>query len=194
MHNIEPHFNWRDRYVASKDERSPFYGRVYDEFKFTTKVYNYFIHPQWDAFGSATLYMKIIFVDYEDGYAIFEMIGEWNDALGNDIMFLKREIADSLALYGIHKYIVICENVLNFHGDDDDYYQEWYEDVAEYDGWICFMNTLDHVEEEMRATRIQHYVNLGADFNQFNWRKLKPKAFCKAMDLLVNGEEPLLLQ
>ena len=32
---------------------------------------------------------EITFVDYDDGYAIMEFIGEWNDCITNDIMFLK---------------------------------------------------------------------------------------------------------
>ena len=54
-----------------------FYGRQYDEFKFTNKIYNYFIHPQWDDFGSATLYAKILYVEYDEGYAVIELMGEW---------------------------------------------------------------------------------------------------------------------
>ena len=92
MHDIEPFHRWREYYVASEDERSPFYGRNYSEFHFSQKIYNYFIHPQWDHFGSATLYVKILYVDYERSYAIIELIGEWNDAIGNDIMFLKRDL------------------------------------------------------------------------------------------------------
>ena len=65
MHDIEPHYMWRDQYVASDDQRSPFFGRQYDEFRFTKKIYNYFIHPQWDEFGSNTLYLKIIYTDYD---------------------------------------------------------------------------------------------------------------------------------
>lgn len=90
MHDIEPWWGWRDEYVAEKDSRSPFYGRTYDEFTFTNKVYNYFIHPQWDFFGSETLYGKILYVDYTRHYALIELIGEWNDCITNDIMFLKR--------------------------------------------------------------------------------------------------------
>jgi len=90
--------------------------------------------------------------------------------------------------WDIHKFIVICENVLNFHGDEADYYEEWFEDVNEEGGWICFLNTLDHVETEMRENQIHHYVNLGPDFNGMNWRKLKPKLFCKAIDAMVRGE------
>jgi hypothetical protein len=65
MHDIEPHFKWQNEYISSEDKLSPFHGRIYDEFRFTQKIYNYFIHPQWDEFGSQTLYMKILFVDYE---------------------------------------------------------------------------------------------------------------------------------
>ena len=189
MHTIEPHYQWRDHYIASEDERSPFYGRVYDEFRFTQKIYNYFIHPQWDAFGSATLYMKIIFVDYEDGFAIIELIGEWNDCLTNDVMFLKREIADQLMLHGINKFILIAENVLNFHGSDDCYYEEWYDDIKDEGGWICFINILDHVEEEMRDTNLHFYVNFGEIFNDINWRPHKPKMVFKAIEAALNGQE-----
>ena len=192
MHDIEPHYNWRDRYIASEDKRSPFYGRVYDEFRFTKKIYNYFIHPQWDEFGSPTLYLKIIFVDYDDGFAIIELIGEWNDCLTNDIMFLKRDVADHLMNMGISKFILICENVLNFHGSDDCYYEEWYEDVSDKGGWICLINTLDHVLQEMRDTRLHFYVNLGGEFNNLNWRPQRPKIICKTINALVEGEMKLL--
>ncbi len=187
MHDIEPFFKWRDKYVASHDERSPFYQRQYNEFQYTKKVYNYFIHPQWDEFGSLTLYTKLLFVDYSEGYAILEMIGEWNDSLYNDIMFLKREVIDQLTNHDVHKFIIICENVLNFHGSDDCYYEEWYEDISDERGWICFLNTLDHVKDEMQDHRLQHYVNFGADFNDINWRPHKPKVIFKIIDEMING-------
>ena len=187
MHDIEPHYVWRDHYVAAQDKRSPFYGRQYDEFMFTNKIYNYFIHPQWDEFGSPTLYMKILFVDYEQGFAIFELIGEWNDCLQNDIMFLKREIVDRLADHGIHKYMLICENVLNFHGSDDCYYEEWYDDIKEEGGWICLLNTLDHVEEELKDTQLQYFINFGAAFNNIDWRTQKPKVVFKLVETILEG-------
>jgi hypothetical protein len=74
--------------------RSPFYEREYSEFEYTNQVYNYLLHPQWDEFGSSTLYLKILYVDYKEGFAIIEMIGEWNDAINNDIMFLKRDVVE----------------------------------------------------------------------------------------------------
>ena len=89
MHEIEPFYNWRHLYVSEEDPKSPFFGRDYSEFEFSQAVYNYYIHPQWDEFGSRTLYLKIIYADYELGYAVIEMIGEWNDAIENDIMTLK---------------------------------------------------------------------------------------------------------
>ena len=188
MHDIEPHFKWRDQYVASEDEQSPFFGCTYDEFGFTHKVYNYFIHPQWDEFGSSTLYMKILFVDYDDSFAIIELIGEWNDTLHNDIRFLKREIIDVLIKNHIHKYILICENVLNFHGSDDCYYEEWYEDVCEEGGWICLINTLDHVEQEMKDTRLQYYINFGERYNNLNWRVQKPRSVFKSVEAMMLGD------
>ena len=97
MHSIEPFYNWQHLYIASEDEESPFFGAEYSEFTFSNTVYNYYIHPQWDDMGSETLYLKILFVDYDEHYAVIELIGEWNDAINNDIMLLKRDIIDELA-------------------------------------------------------------------------------------------------
>lgn len=188
MHDLEPHYKWKDEYDSVKDKDSPFYGRVYSEFTFTQKVYNYFIHPQWDEFGSQTLYTKILFVDYEKRFAIIEFIGEWNDCLYNDVMFLKREIIDSLVDSGITKFVLICENVMNFHGSDDAYYEEWYDDIKEEGGWITFLNLLDHVEEEMANVRLQNYVNFGGIYQDFNWRKHKPKNIIQLLEAMMSGE------
>src|SRR5690606_9452360 len=103
---IEPYYSWRDNYVASDDKRSPFYRRIYSEFEFTDSVYNYLIHPQWDNFGSSTLFLKILYSDYDEGFTIIELIGEWNDALHNDIMILKRDIIEHLITEGINKFIL----------------------------------------------------------------------------------------
>ena len=193
MHDIEPHFNWRDKYIASEDKQSPFFGKQHSEFYFTNKIYNYYIHPQWDFFGSNTLYMKVLFADYEEAYAIIELIGEWNDCLHNDVMFLKRDIVDDMLQHGISKYIFICENVLNFHAGDDDYYEEWYEDVIDQDGWIVFLNTLDHVAVEMKDARLQAYVNFSGHFSGVIWRPHKPKHLFKAVEAMVLGKVPRYL-
>lgn len=174
MHDIEPYYKWREYYVASEDRESPFYGKTYDEFTFRNKVYNYFIHPQWDDFGSLTLYSKVLFVDYDEGIAMIELIGEWNDGIGNDIMFLKREIIDHLLHRNISKFIIFCDNVLNFHGDDDSYYEEWYEDTSDEGGWVTFVNVQEHVLQEMENSRLQYYVNLGPGYNNIIWRHKAP--------------------
>ncbi len=172
MYSIEPFYNWRHLYIADEDERSPFFGREYSEFEFTNSIYNYVIHPQWDTIGSETLYIKILFADYEEGYCVIEMIGEWNDAITNDIMLLKRDIVDELNYAGINKYIIIGENVLNFHASDDSYYEEWFDDNEE--GWIVFLNFREHVLTEFQNNNLDYYFISGGELNDFNWRKFSP--------------------
>jgi hypothetical protein len=164
--------DWRHIYVASEDPQSPFYGREYSEFEFENTIYNYMLHPQWDNIGSETLYIKILYVDYQESYAVIEMIGEWNDAISNDIMTLKREIIDELNYAGINKYILIGENVLNFHASDDCYYEEWFEDNE--DGWIAFVNFRDHVLKEFEDHNIDYYYVSGGELNDFTWRRFSP--------------------
>lgn len=182
MHTLEPYHKWRLEYIASKDKNSPFYGRIYSEFEYSTKIYNYYIHPQWDDFGSETLYVKILYVGYEEGYAILEFIGEWNDCLNNDIMLLKQEVIDRLQEYHICKFILIAENVLNFHSSDDCYYEEWKEDIEEEEGWICFIGLQDHIVNEMEEVGIQHFVHFG---DYLNWRTMKPEFFFEKIDELL---------
>jgi hypothetical protein len=192
MHDIEPFYNWRDDYTAEEDDRSPFFGRIYDEFVFSQKVYNYFIHPQWDEFGSQTLYTKLLYADYHKEFAILEFIGEWNDCLYNDIMFLKREVIEPLMHEGICKFVLICENVLNFHGSEEDYYEEWNEEVNEMGGWIVAVNTLDHVYDEMQQTRLQYHINFGRGFNGLNWRRLKPANLVLQIEAMLDGNQKQL--
>ena len=179
MHDIEPYFRWRGDYIADEDPKSPFYGRLYSEFEYSNKIYNHYIHPQWDEFGSLTLYTKILFVDYEEQFAIFEMIGEWNDAIYNDIMYFKRNLINELIDESIFKYIIICDNVLNFHASDDSYYEEWYEDIKDAGGWIVGINFLFQAIDDFKSARITHYVTF---MDVDNWRTLKPEHFYQQVD------------
>lgn len=188
MHDIEPHFQWRDKYKSETDRESPFYGRQYDEFGYSNKVYNYLLHPQWDDFGSETLYLKVLYADYDEHYAIIELIGEWNDALHNDVMHLKREVIDVLISAGISRFILVAEQVLTFHGDEDSYYEEWYQEVSEDNGWIVLVNTLKHVEEEMQDSRLDDYLVFGGVFNALNWRPQKPERFYEAIEGLLQAK------
>lgn len=172
MHKIEPYYRWRNYYISSEDIKSPFFGKIYSEFEFINTIYNYCIHPQWDEFGSETLYLKILFADYNLGFTIIELIGEWNDTLYNDIMYLKREIADHFISNGINKFILIGENVLNFHSSDDSYYEEWFNDIEE--GWIFTINFQDHIIQEFMNANIDYYLIFDNEFKQFNWRTYTP--------------------
>jgi hypothetical protein len=116
--------------MAEEDTRSPFFGREYSEFQFTQTVYNYYIHPQWD------------------------------DAIENDVMTLKREIIDRLIAHGIRKFILIGENVLNFHSSDDCYYEEWYEDVSEEGGWVTILGLPEQSRYDFTRAGVNRYVFL----------------------------------
>jgi hypothetical protein len=184
MQDLEPFYRWRDLYIASEDALSPFYGHVYSEFEYSNKIYNYYIHPQWDDFGSNTLYLKIIYIDYEAAFAVIEFIGEWNDAINNDIMLLKRDIIDVLINEGITRFALIGENVLNYHASDDCYYQEWFEDIDE--GWIVAINFREHVRNEFIKNNIDYYLVFGGELNNLNWRRFSPNQLFETINALVN--------
>ncbi len=179
MHDIEPFYNWRHIYVSEQDERSPFYGSIYSEFEFSHTVYNYYIHPQWDEFGSRTLFMKVLIADYDEHYAVIELIGEWNDAIENDIMELKREVADVFMKDGIHKFILIAENVLNFHSSDKEYYEECYDEVTEDNGWVVILNMPEQTQYDFKRAKLNRYLEL---MELENWRTYKPFHLFKKID------------
>jgi hypothetical protein len=172
MQDIEPFYNWRHMYCAEEDKRSPFYGRTYSEFEYSQTLYNFYIHPQWDDFGSRTLYLKLLFIDYDQHYAIIELLGEWNDAIENDIMTLRRDITDLLFKQGITRYIIIAENVLNFHSSDDSYYEEWHEQLEDDQGWVALINMPEQSTYDFKKARLTHYVAL---LEMQQWRTLKPE-------------------
>ncbi len=193
MHDIEPYYKWREHYIASEDKDSPFYNRSYSEFSFSNKVYNYFIHPQWDDFGSNTLYAKILMVDYIQKYTIIELIGEWNDTLENDVMTFKQKVLNHLVGKGISKIILVMDNVLNFHSGDDDYYIELHEDLAELEGYICMINTFDHVMREMETAGLQYYVGFGNYLNMLDWRGKNPDHVLKEVESRMNNVQKQLI-
>lgn len=189
MHLIEPYYRWNNYYNSSLDERSPFYGKEYNYDKYSEEIYGYYIDPGWDFMGSETLYIKILFADYENEFVVIEFIGEWNDAINNDIMNLKRNIIDRLTLQGINKYILIGENVLNFHGSDDCYYEEWFEDMEE--GWIAAINFPKFVINEWRAYNIDNFLIYGGDLEKINWRTLKPTNLLERVTRIIQARIPM---
>jgi hypothetical protein len=183
MHLVEPFYDWRDYYIASEDPSSPFFEQEYSEFEFQNTIYNFYIHPQWDTIESSTLFLKILFVEYNEGFAIIELIGEWNDAIENDIMTLKRNVIEPMIELGIDKYILIGENVLNFHFSDDCYYEEWFDDIE--DGWIATLNFHEHVVQEFQKVNIDNYFVLGGELNEIDWRTFSPFQLFKKVNNLV---------
>lgn len=174
MHDLEPYYQWQHFYDASEDQRSPFYKTIHSEFEFTNKIYNYLIHPQWNDFGANNLYVKVLFVDYDTKHAILEFIGEWDDCIDNDILNIIKGLVNPMLAEGISKFVFVLENVLNFHGSDDLYYEELYENIKDEDGWIVFLGLLPHVEAEMRKSRIHQYVDFGEEWNDLPWRRYNP--------------------
>lgn len=183
MHDIEPFYNWREYYVAEEDRRSSFYRTYHSEFEFSKAVYNHFIHPQWDEFGSATLYLKILYVNYDEHFCIIEFIGEWNDTLYNDVMYLYRNVIEDLLANDICYFILIGENVLEFHSDTADYYEEWFDNLG--DGWIMGINFRNHVIKEFKDANIDYYINFGGSFNEIPWRNYLPDNLFKQIEMMV---------
>jgi hypothetical protein len=179
MQDIEPYYNWRHLYTAEEDRRSPFYGRSYSEFEYSQTLYNYYIHPQWDYFGSKTLYMKILYADYDQHFVIIELLGEWNDVIENDIMTIRRDITDNLYRMGITKYILIAENVLNFHSSDDSYYEEWHEQLEDDNGWVAIIDMPEQSMYDFKRARLTNYVQL---LQMPQWRTLKPEIIFQEID------------
>ena len=187
MHTIEPHYNWRNLYIASEDERSPFFGKAYSEFEFTQVIYDHVIHPQWDYFGTPSLYLKVLFADYDEGFAVIELLGEWNDCINNDIMFLKREVVEPLMKNCVNKFILLGENVLNFHASDECYYEEWSEELD--DGWIYMLNFREHVLNEFCQNSIDKYfTNLETNY-EMHWRTFRPMQLFQKIELSISESD-----
>ncbi len=183
MHEIAPYYNWLPHYDSATDERSPFFGKEYNYDVYSETIYGYYIDPAWDNMGSETLFVKILFTDYDKRYTIIECLGEWNDAINNDVMVLKRNVVEVLVQEGINKFILIGENIFNFHGSDDSYYEEWFDEVEE--GWIAAVNFPEFIEDELQRYRIDAYINMGGTLHVSNWRTMQPVHFFERIDSLI---------
>jgi hypothetical protein len=179
MHEIEPYSGWKKYYQSNKDLRSPFFGRQYSEI-YEQDIYGYFIDPNWDEINSETLFCKVQFVDYANSYCIIEMFGEWNDALNNDIMNFKSKVVDRFLRDGINKFILICENIFQYHAGSREYYEEWFEELE--NGWVAMVNLPEFLYQEYKRNRIDYYLNYGESFEILNWRTLKPEMLFKNVE------------
>ncbi|WP_417607930.1 hypothetical protein [Owenweeksia hongkongensis] len=184
MHTLEPHYLWRNLYLAAEDEHSPFYGYQNSEVYFTDKIYDHIIHPQWDNFGAETVFIKQLYADYEEGYTILEFMGEWNDVLHNDIMTLKRDVIEPMLEQGINKFILLGENLLNFHADETDYYEEWADEVEA--GWIALVNFRQHVLDEISNYNLDHYLVSGGELDDLEWHRWSPKKMFQKVNGIIS--------
>jgi hypothetical protein len=86
---------------------------------------------------------------------------------------------------GLDKFILIGENILNFHGGDDDYYQEWFEELD--NGWIAMVNFRPYVTSEMTKFHLDYYLNYGGELDDISgWRTLTPMVFCQHVQTLLS--------
>ncbi len=171
MHGIEPYYGWREDYIVEEDERLPFYNKEYQDFEYANTIYNYYIHPEWDYIGSKGLYLKIIYANHQENYAFIELLGEWNDCIENDVMLMINNVLRPLRESGITRIFLICDNLMNFFYDNDDYYEELAQDLIVDNGFLIFLNFPEHLNQEKEGTV------LGRDFyflDFVDWRKYKP--------------------
>jgi hypothetical protein len=94
-------------------------------------------------------------------------------------MQLKRSIIDPLIDKGIYKFILISENVMNFHSSDDAYYEEWYDDIKDEGGWIAAIDMPQQTQYDFTRSHIDKYVKL---FEHPNWRTFQPQHLFHLID------------
>ena len=94
-------------------------------------------------------------------------------------LFLGPESIDILYAKGITKFIIIAENVLNFHSSDDSYYEEWREQLLDDGGWVVIIDMPQQSQYDFKKARLTNYVSL-MDFPQ--WRTLKPDVIFQQVD------------
>ena len=98
-------------------------------------------------------------------------------------MHLKRNVIDLFVSEGINKFILLGENILNFHGSDDCYYEEWFEEIE--DGWIAGVNFRDHIIFEWGKFHLDYYINFGGNLELDSWRTMPPELFYQWVNLAI---------
>lgn len=172
LRDIEPFYGWLGIYNHEIDERSPYHGIEHNQFYYDRSINTIPAHPLWDEIGSESLLIKILFADYEQGFAIIELFGEWNDLFENDFKLLAENCFTYLIDHGIQKFILVCENVFHIYLDTDDYYQALAEELE--DGWICTLRLRDEIQEEIEQYGISGYFYWSPLLDELPWRRLKP--------------------
>jgi hypothetical protein len=83
---------------------------------------------------------------------------------------------------GIRKFLLITENVMNFHSSDDCYYEEWWDDIKDDGGWIVAMNMPVQTRQEFEKAHLDNYVHL---LDVEKWRPYQPQHIYNEIDNLM---------
>ena len=97
-------------------------------------------------------------------------------------MTFKREIIDLLIREGITKFILLAENVLNFHSSDDSYYEEWFDEVTDEGGWIICLNMPEQTQYDFTRAKLNRYIEL---MSIPQWRTIKPDLLFAQLDNIL---------
>jgi hypothetical protein len=73
---------------------------------------------------------------------------------------------------------------MNFHGSDDCYYEEWFEEIEE--GWIAAVSFPEFVQDEFRKYHIDNYINMGGWLQIEQWRTLQPLNFFELVSAVLH--------
>jgi len=88
-------------------------------------------------------------------------------------------VLDKFMEEGIFKFILVAENVLNFHSDGKEYYEELSEDVTEKNGWVVCLNMPEQTQYDFNRAHLERFVEL---MELDNWRTYKPYHLFKKID------------
>ena len=188
---IEPFYGWLTYYSHEEDELSPYYGEEHNLFAFDRYIHTFCAHPLWDTIDSESLLIKILYANYDEGYAVIELLGEWNDLFLNDFKLLYERCLSFMVDNGVNKFIFIAENVFNVYLGPDDYYDAFQEEIE--DGWMCLLRGRPHVYAEFVQYNISRYFYWSVELDDLLWRKLKPwqvyEVVCKSMQRFLPSAE-----
>ena len=68
---------------------------------------------------------------------------------------------------------------MNFHSSDKEYYQEWYEELSDENGWAVILNMPAATQHDFKKKKLQYYIEL---MELIDWRVYKPYHLFKKID------------
>jgi hypothetical protein len=179
---IVPFGGWLHWYNPVADSHSPFQPPGEDE----RYIYTFRAHPAWDSIDSESLLLKILYADYSNGYAVIELLGEWNDLFENDFRLLVQNCLEVLEQAGITRFVLICENVFQAYFQDTEYYEAFQDVLMENEGWIFLLRIRNDVLQELNRYGLDQYFYWSEELQYIAWRKLHPAKLFQLVNRVVN--------